>query len=89
MAETETNPLQRPLPDGVVPEEEIARTEDHWLVIMLGILAVMMGVMVVTGVTNALHSPSNVETIDPATFPRAAATEGLSHSRVWPQLQAT
>ena len=68
MAEIETNPLRRPLPDGVVPEEEITRTEDHWLAIMLGVLGVMMGVMVVSAATNALHPPSNVETIDPATL---------------------
>jgi cytochrome c oxidase subunit 2 len=68
LAETKTNPLRRPLPDGVVPEEEITRTENHWLAIMLGVLGVMMGVMVVSAATNALHPPSNVETIDPVTL---------------------
>ena len=68
MAETETNPLRRPLPDGIVPEDEVTRTEDRWIVIVLGMLGVMMAVIVVTGVTNALHPPSNVETIDPTTL---------------------
>ena len=33
---------------------------------MLGLLALMM-VVIVTGITHALHPPSNVETIDPVT----------------------
>ena len=36
LAETETNPLQRPLPDGIVPEDEVIRTENRWVMIMLG-----------------------------------------------------
>jgi cytochrome c oxidase subunit 2 len=59
---------QRPLPDGIVPEEEVARTEKRWLITMGGMLVVMMAVVVVTGVTNALHPPSNVETVDPTTL---------------------
>jgi cytochrome c oxidase subunit 2 len=62
-----TNPL-RPLPDGIVPEDEVARTERHWFVLMATMLAVMMVVIVVTGVTHALNPPSNVETIDPTTL---------------------
>jgi cytochrome c oxidase subunit 2 len=68
LAETETNPLRRPLPDGVVPEEEVTHTENRWVAIMLGMLGAMMAVIVVTGATNALHPPSNVETIDPVTL---------------------
>ena len=68
MAESRPNPMQRPLPDGIVPEEEVARTENRWLIIMGGMLVVMMAVVVVTGVTNALHPPSNVETVDPTTL---------------------
>jgi cytochrome c oxidase subunit II len=63
-----TSPLTRPLPDGIIPEQEIARTENRWVAIMLGMLALMMAVIVVTGVTHALHTPSNVETIDPTTL---------------------
>ena len=68
MADIRQNPLQRPLPDGIVPEEEITHTENRWFFIMLGMLGVMMGVIVATGVTHALHPPSNVETIDPTTL---------------------
>jgi cytochrome c oxidase subunit 2 len=68
LANNITNPLRRPLPDGIVPEMEISRTENRWVAIMLGMLAVMMAVIVVTGVTHALHPPSNVETIDPTTL---------------------
>ena len=62
-----TNPL-RPLPDGIVPEDEVGRAERHWFVLMATMLAVMMVVIVVTGVTHALNPPSNVETIDPTTL---------------------
>jgi cytochrome c oxidase subunit 2 len=68
LANNITDPLRQPLPDGIVPEMEISRTENRWVAIMLGMLAVMMAVIVVTGVTHALHPPSNVETIDPATL---------------------
>jgi cytochrome c oxidase subunit 2 len=68
LAEIESTPLQRPLPDGVVPEEEITRTENRWVAIMFGMLGVMMAVVVVTGASDALHPPSNVETIDPLTL---------------------
>jgi cytochrome c oxidase subunit II len=63
-----TNPLRQPLPDGIVPEEQITRVENRWVAIMLSMLAVMMAVIVVTGATRALHPPSNVETIDPITL---------------------
>jgi cytochrome c oxidase subunit 2 len=51
-----------------MPEEEITRTENRWVAIMLGMLGVMMVVIVVTGITGSLHPPSNVETIDPTTL---------------------
>jgi len=35
---------------------------------MLGMLAVMMAIIVVTGATHALNPPSNVETVDPTTL---------------------
>jgi cytochrome c oxidase subunit 2 len=68
LAETGTNPLQRPLPDGIIPEETIKRTENRWVAVMLVMLGVMMAIIVVTGVTHALNPPSNVETIDPTTL---------------------
>ena len=68
MASDITNPLRRRLPDGIVPEDEISRAENRWVAIMLSMLAAMMAIIVVTGVTHALHPPSNVETIDPVTL---------------------
>jgi cytochrome c oxidase subunit II len=61
------NPLLQPLPDGIVPAAAVARTEKHWLLVMVGMLAVMMATVVVTGV-GGIHPPSNVETIDPVTW---------------------
>jgi cytochrome c oxidase subunit 2 len=68
LADNVTNPLKRPLPDGIVPEDEVSRTEDRWLTVMLGMLAIMMAIIVVTSATHALHPPSNVETIVPTTL---------------------
>ena len=68
MADDFTNPLRQPLPDGIVSEEAITRTENRWVVIMLAMLATMLAVIVVTGVTHALNPPSNVETIDPTSL---------------------
>jgi cytochrome c oxidase subunit 2 len=68
LAEIQNHPLLQPLPDGIVPETEVARTEQRWLVVMVGMLAVMMAIVVLTGVTNAIHPPSNVETIEPTTL---------------------
>jgi cytochrome c oxidase subunit 2 len=68
LADNQSSPLLHPLPDGIVPEEEVTRTENHWVLIMLGMLGVMMAIIVVTGATNALHPPSNVETVDPTTL---------------------
>ena len=68
MADDFTNSLTQPLPDGIVPEEAISRTENRWVAIMLAMLTAMLAVIVVTGITHALHPPSNVETIDPTTL---------------------
>jgi cytochrome c oxidase subunit II len=68
LAEIIDNPRTRPLPDGLISEEQIERTENRWLVTMLIMLAVMMAVIVVTGATHALNPPSNVETVDPTTL---------------------
>ena len=68
MAEPPSDPLQRPLPDGIVPEEVVTRTENRWVMIMAAMLAVMMAVIVVTSVAGALHSSSNVEVVEPLTL---------------------
>ena len=60
--------MQRPLPDGIVPEEVVVRTENQWVIIMTAMLVIMMAVIVVTGVIGALHPASNVEVIDPETL---------------------
>lgn len=65
MAEPSSNPSRRPLRDGVVPEAVVVRTEKRWVMIMGAMLAVMMAVIVATGVAGALHPASNVEVIDP------------------------
>ena len=68
MAERPGNPLQQPLADGIVPEEVVARTENRWVIIMGTMLAIMMAVIVVTGVAGALHPATNVEAIDSETL---------------------
>jgi cytochrome c oxidase subunit 2 len=68
LAEPPSNPLQRSLPDGIVPEEVVTRTENRWVMIMVAMLVVMMAVMVVTSVAGALHPSSNVEVIEPQTL---------------------
>jgi cytochrome c oxidase subunit II len=68
LAEPPSNPLERPLPDGIVPEEVVTRTEQHWFIVMAVMLVVMMAVIVVTGIAGALHPSSNVEIIEPQTL---------------------
>ena len=68
MAEPPSNPLQRPLADGFVPETLVARTEGRWAMLMGAMLAIMMAVIVVTGVAGALHPSSNVEVVEAQTL---------------------
>jgi cytochrome c oxidase subunit 2 len=68
LADTHPDPLQRPVPDRIVPAEVVARTEKRWLGVMVAMLVVMMAVVVLTGMTHAISPPSNVETIDPTTL---------------------
>jgi cytochrome c oxidase subunit II len=68
LADPLSNPLQRPLADGIIPEEVVARTEGRWAMIMAAMLTVMMMVIVVTGVAGALHPSSNVEVVQPLTL---------------------
>jgi cytochrome c oxidase subunit II len=68
LAEPSSNPLSRPLPDGIVPAQVVARTEKHWLMVMATMLVVMMAVIVATGIVSALHPASNVEVIAPLTL---------------------
>jgi len=58
--------LQRPLGDGIVPEEMVVRTEKRWFWAVAAVLMVIVLVIVVTGAMDGLHPPSSGETIDPA-----------------------
>jgi cytochrome c oxidase subunit II len=60
--------MRRPLPDGIVPEEVVARTEKRWIMFMAAMLVVMMAIIVLTGIVGAMHPSSNVEVIDPTTL---------------------
>ena len=68
MAEPSSNPLLRPLPDGVVPAQVVASAEKRWLMVMAAMLVVMMAIIVATGIVSALHPASNVEVINPLTL---------------------
>src|SRR5262249_19528161 len=46
----------------------VARSEKRWLAIMVGMRVLMMSVVVLAGVTQAIHPPSNVEPIEPITL---------------------
>jgi cytochrome c oxidase subunit 2 len=68
LAEQSSHLLRRPLPDGIVPEDVVARTEKRWIMFMAAMLVVMMAIIVLTGIVGAMHPSSNVEVIDPTTL---------------------
>ena len=68
MVEPPSGPLQRPLPDGTVPERVVVQTEERWLTIMVAMLVTMIVIMVLTSFISALHPASNVEVIDSRTL---------------------
>ncbi len=68
MADDLSNPLGWPLPDGIVPQAIVARTEKRWVLLMVGMLLIMMIVITLSGIMGALHPSSNVEVIDPTTL---------------------
>jgi cytochrome c oxidase subunit II len=68
LAEQSSYPLRPPLPDGIVPEDVVARTEKRWIMIMAAMLVVMLAIVVITGITGAMQPSSNVEVIDPTTL---------------------
>ena len=63
MADQRNNPIA----SGLVEEPIIERTEKRWLLAMVCVLALMMGIVVLTGVTHMMNPLSDVETINPAT----------------------
>jgi cytochrome c oxidase subunit 2 len=68
LAEERPEAEQDLVPEGIIPREVVARTEQRWLLIMLGALALPTGIIVFSAIAGALHPPSNVETIDPTTL---------------------
>jgi cytochrome c oxidase subunit II len=70
LAETlsEPAPAAQPTPDGIVPQEVVGRTEKRWIWLMAALLAIMMVVVIWTGIANALHPASNIEVVDPLTL---------------------
>jgi cytochrome c oxidase subunit II len=68
LADDLSNALGRPLPDGIVPQGIVARTEKRWVLLMVGMLVIMMIVIILTGIMGALHPSSNVEVTDPTTL---------------------
>jgi cytochrome c oxidase subunit II len=68
LAEQTSNAPLRPLPDGIVPEDGVERTEKRWFMIMAAMLVVMLAIVVLTGITDAMHPSSNVEVVDPTTL---------------------
>jgi cytochrome c oxidase subunit 2 len=68
LAEQSANSVLPPLPDGIVPKEIVARTEQRWLVIMSAVLLIMLVVVVLTSAVAALHPASNVEVVQPLTL---------------------
>ena len=64
MAELRSDPLQRSLPGGTVPEPVVVRTEEHWVKIMVAMLTIMMLIIVLislvgAGITGAASSRSS------------------------------
>ncbi len=60
------NNLQRPLAGGIIPEQEVVKTERRWFWTVRAALGIIVVVITVTAATNHLHPPSNSQTIDPA-----------------------
>ena len=58
-------PSGRTDPAGLISEDVIVRTERRWFWVVSTVLAIIVVVIVVTGLTNNLHPPSNAQTIDP------------------------
>ena len=50
---------------GMFPEPVVVATERRWLLIAAGMIGIMLGVVVVTGMIEASHPINDVETIDP------------------------
>ena len=49
----------------LIPEQLITTSERRWFYVMAAMLGIMVAVIVITGMTNMLHPPNDVEKIDP------------------------
>ena len=54
--------------EGMFPEPIVVGTERHWAYIVVAMLGIMLGVIIVTGLSQALHPISDVEIVDPTTL---------------------
>jgi cytochrome c oxidase subunit II len=68
LAEQSTNSVLPPLPDGIVPGEIVARTEQRWLIVMSAVLLIMLVIVVLTSAVGAMHPATNVEVVQPLTL---------------------
>ena len=68
MAKSPPGAPERPLSDGIVPAEVVARTEKRWLLLMSVMLIFMLTVVVLTSVFGSAHLDSHVEVVQPATL---------------------
>ena len=67
-AEPSSDPGVGPLPEGAVPAQVVARSEQRWLVLMTLMLITMLAVIVLSSAFGAAHLGSNVEVIQPSTL---------------------
>ena len=68
MAEKSSSALLRPLADGVVPAEVVARTEKRWLMLMIIMLFLMLAIVVLTSAFGNVRLASHVEVVQPQTL---------------------
>jgi hypothetical protein len=53
LAELPSDPLQRHLADGIVPEPVVIRTEEHWVTVMVAMLTIMVLIIVLISLVGA------------------------------------
>ena len=61
-------PVPNENPAGMFDESVVVATERRWLYIVAGMLGIMLGIIVITGVVQAAHPISDVEVVDPTTL---------------------
>ena len=68
MADKPASALLRPLPDGIVPAEVVARTEKRWLMLMTVMLICMLAIIVLTSAFGHMNLTNDVEVVQPLTL---------------------